>query len=292
MVMTLHNYRLSCLPATFLRDGRVCEDCLGRLPWRGVMHRCYRQSVPASASLALSLAAHRAIGTFDRVTLFLAASDFVRSKHIEGGLPPERVITKPNFAWPGIRRDGPGDYFLYLGRLSAEKDIATLLKTWTSTRAQLIVVGEGPDAEQLRRAAPRNVEFRSTVMPSEVPALVSRARALLVPSLAYEAAPRTILEGYACGVPVIANAVGALPELVIDGASGVLVPARAPSELAAAIERLSDDAESVRLGEGAWRLWRSAYTPEIGLKSLEDAYRLALRAIESNDSPSAEPASR
>ena len=93
LLVTLHNYRLLCLPATFLRDGEVCEDCLGRLPWPGVVHGCYQGSVSASAVLASSLLLHKAIGTFGRISLFLAISDFVRQKHIEGGLSSRRILS-------------------------------------------------------------------------------------------------------------------------------------------------------------------------------------------------------
>src|SRR6266545_1544886 len=105
-VMTLHNYRLLCLPGTFLRDGRVCEDCLGRLPWPGIVHGCYQASVPASAALASSLLLHRAIGSFSHIRLYMAISEFVRRKHVEAGLSPERIVVKPHFAWPRERREG------------------------------------------------------------------------------------------------------------------------------------------------------------------------------------------
>ena len=104
VVVTLHNYRLLCLPATFLRDGRTCEDCLGRTPWRGVVHRCYRASTPGSAALAASLTVHRSIGTFDRVAAFLAVSDFVRAKYIEAGFSAGRIRVKPNFVGPMPQR--------------------------------------------------------------------------------------------------------------------------------------------------------------------------------------------
>ena len=103
VVMTLHNYRLLCLPATFVRDGRVCEDCLGREPWPGVVHACYRASRLGSATLATSLTLHKTIRTFEQVTTFLAVSRFVRDKHIEGGWPGDRINVKPNFAWPSTR---------------------------------------------------------------------------------------------------------------------------------------------------------------------------------------------
>jgi glycosyltransferase involved in cell wall biosynthesis len=278
MVMTLHNYRLLCLPATFSRDGRVCEDCLGRTPWPGVVHACYRDSTLGSAALATSLTLHTAFHTFDRVTQYLAVSRFVRRKYVEAGWPEDRIEVKSNFAWKSPRREGPGRYFLYLGRLSPEKGIATLISAWRRSPAQLLVVGNGPTAGALRADAPPNVEFRPTASPAEVPALIREARALLLPSICYEAQPRVILEAYAAGVPVLASDLGALPEAVPTD-SGLLVAPGDAGAWAAAVERLLDDRESERLGEGAWQRWRDQYSPERGLKNLEDAYG---RAVDSD----------
>src|SRR2546430_15861598 len=119
--MTLHNYRLLCLPATFLRKDGVCEACLGRVPWRGVVHRCYRGSTLASATLATSIALHRAARSFESVRLFLAVSEFVRDKHVEAGLPTERVRGEPGVALGAPRRGGPGGDFLSRRPLATEK---------------------------------------------------------------------------------------------------------------------------------------------------------------------------
>lgn len=276
VVMTLHNYRLMCLPATLLREGKVCEDCLGRSPWRGVIHRCYRGSAAASIALATSIGVHRTIGTFERVDLYLAVSDFVRTKHIEMGFAPDRVITKSNFAWSVPRREGPGDYFVFAGRLSPEKGVWTLLAAWSKLTLPLVIVGDGPDRDALQASAPKSVAFRGTLAPDQIPGLLSRARALIVPSLWYEGAPRIVLEAYAAGVPVLASSIGALPELVESGASGLLFPPNDATALGAAVTRLADDGESDRLGEGAWQLWRERFTPDHGLRGLEASYRYAL----------------
>jgi glycosyltransferase involved in cell wall biosynthesis len=278
VVMTLHNYRLLCLPATFIRDGRVCEDCLGRTPWPGVVHACYRDSTLGSAALATSLSLHNAFHTFDRVTKYLAVSGFVRRKYVEAGWPDDRIEVKSNFAWENPRRDGPGRHFLYLGRLSPEKGVATLLAAWKRSSARLLVVGDGPTAQALRGGAPTNVEFRPTVAPAEVPALIREARAVLLPSRWYEAQPRVILEAYAAGVPVVASDIGALPEAVSPD-SGLLVAPGDAGAWADAVGKLLDDRESERLGHGAWGLWRDRYSPEHALQNLEDAYR---RAVASN----------
>jgi glycosyltransferase involved in cell wall biosynthesis len=149
------------------------------------------------------------------------------------------------------------------------------LAAWRRSSARLLVVGDGPEAQALRGGAPANVEFRPTVSPAEVPALIREARALLLPSLWYEAQPRVILEAYAAGVPVLASDLGALPEAVGDE-SGLLVPAGDADAWSDAVERLLDDRESERLGEGAWRRWRDRYSPERALQNLEAAYRRAV----------------
>jgi glycosyltransferase involved in cell wall biosynthesis len=278
VVVTLHNYRMMCLPANFLLDGRVCERCLGRVPWPGVRYRCYRGSLPGSAALAASLVLHRSIGSFDRVHRFLAVSRFVRQKHLEGGLSPERVRVKEHFVWPAPRREGPGEYFLYLGRLSPEKGVMTLLPAAADLRVRLLIVGDGPQAEQIRHRLPRTAELMGLVSPEELPGLVAGARALLVPSVWYEPAGRVVMEAYASGVPVIASRIGALPEVVEEGVTGLLADPGSREAWTRAMAALSDDRESARLGEGAFRAWSDRYTPDRGVRELEAAYEEAIAA--------------
>jgi glycosyltransferase involved in cell wall biosynthesis len=214
------------------------------------------------------------------VSLFLAVSRFVRDKHIQAGFGPERIHVKPNFVWEGPRRRGPGDYFLFLGRLSAEKGVDRLLDAWRACQplGRLLIVGDGPDRLRLSRRASAGVEFRGAVSAEQVPGILARARALVLPSVTYEGAPRSILEAYAAGVPVIVSAVGALPEHVEDGVSGLLVPGADAGAWHAALERLAADDLAHRLGEGARQLWRERYSPERGLAELEYAYAWALKS--------------
>lgn len=276
VVITLHNYRLMCLPSTFLRDGRVCEDCLGRAPWPGVIHRCYRESLSGSTVLATSLLVHRSLRTFGYVSLFLAVSAFVLEKHIEAGLRADRIRVKSNFTWSVPRREGTGRNFLYLGRLSPEKGVRTLVRAWDDVGAELVVVGDGPDADQLRAEAPPSVRFAGPLPGEDVVDLIREARAVLVPSVWYEAQPRVILEAYAAGVPVVASRIGGLPDLIIEEESGLLVTPGDGTAWAQAANRLLDDEAAIRLGEGAHRMWQERFSPERGLAALEEAYREAV----------------
>lgn len=278
VVMTLHNFRLACLPATFLRDGRICEDCLGHVPWRGVVHRCYRQSRAASAAVCASLGVHRTTGTFESVSLFLAVSEFIRRKHIECGLDANRILVKPNFVAPSTRREGPGSSFAVIGRLSYEKGVDTVLRAGSSV--PLTVIGDGPDRSALSRNAASSVTFVGTMEPGEVVNALASVRAVLVPSRCYEGQPRVILEAFSAGVPVVASRIGGLPELIEHGVNGLLVEPGDDAGWRAAMGQLMDDAESVQLGRGAYETWRKRFTPQVALPQLENAYRIALNGRE------------
>ena len=276
-VMTLHNYRLMCLPGTFLRDGKVCEACLGRVPWRGARYSCYRESAAASTVLGTSVSMHRMASTFDAVELFLAVSSFVKEKHIQGGLSRDRIEVKPNFSWPLARSKRPGDYFLYMGRLAPEKGVATLLEAWNRLNdVQLLVVGDGPAGDDLRRKVPSSARFLGTVPHSRIGELLSGARALMVPSLWYEGAPRSILEAFSAGVPVLASRIGALPEVVSESVSGLLVEPGDSEAWLDAVRKMEDDRLALQLAEGAHDTYERLYTPEIALRQLEGAYRRVL----------------
>ena len=273
VVVTLHNYRLLCLPAVFLRDGRACEDCLGKFPWRGVVHRCYRGSAAGSAALAASLGVHRRAGTFRHVAMFLAVSEFVCRKHIEAGFDPARIRVKPNFGSAQPRREGPGEDFLFLGRLSEEKGLDRLVSIWRDVPARLVVVGDGPERARLEALAPDTVEFRGSV-PSDRGARVSlRVRARSCCRRSATRAPRARWSRrMPPGVPVVANRYGALPGVVSDGVTGLLVEPGDAAGWRSALASVMDDGTSQRLGEGAFAAWRTGYSPKRGIADLEAAY--------------------
>jgi glycosyltransferase involved in cell wall biosynthesis len=278
VVLTLHNYRLMCVAGTFFRDGRVCEDCLGRPRWPGVVHGCYRGSRAQSAVLSTALARARG-GAWDRVDRFLAVSSFIRRKHVEAGYPGERIVVKPNVVPAQVRRQAPGDYFLILSRLSVEKGITDVVRSWDDGLGELRIAGDGPKRSEIERlAVGRGVRVEGPVAPSEVAALLAGARALLLPSLWYEGHPRVLLEAYAAGVPVVASRIGSLADAVSEGETGLTVTPGDGDGWRQAARRLLDDDVSLRMGECAFASWAAHFSPERGRAALEDAYADALDA--------------
>jgi len=155
-VQSLHNFRLLCVNAVFLRNGQVCEDCLGKLPWRGVVHRCYHGSLAQSAAVAGMICGSRVRSVWDKqVNAFIVPSRHSASKFIAGGLDAAKLFVKPHFvADPGAPETLPSasGTAVYVGRLSPEKGASVLLRAWAEANpgGRLIVIGKGPDQESLQ----------------------------------------------------------------------------------------------------------------------------------------------
>lgn len=282
VVQTLHNFRLLCPQAMLLRDGRVCEDCVGHLPWRAAVHGCYRGSRAQSALLGGMLATHRALGTWSgKIARYIALNEFCRAKFIAGGLPAERIAVKPNFADvptapagpDGERRGG-----LFVGRLSPEKGVALLLDAMDLVPgADIRIAGDGPLRGLVAaRQEPRRL---GALAAGAVLDHMGRAAYLVMPSLWYENAPRTLIEAFACGLPVIASRLGALAELIDDGRTGLLFEPGNAADLADRIRWTeSNPAELRRMGAAARAEYEARYTPQANYLRLAEIYREATTA--------------
>ena len=283
VVQSLHNFRLMCPQAFLLRNDKPCEDCLGKLPWRSVMHRCYRGSAAQSAVLLAMVGVNRALGTYEKpVTRYVALNEFCRKKFIQAGLPAERIVVKPNFVdLPQVRLDSPRNGALFVGRLSREKGvhaIADAFRTLRSTHAALDAIGNGPDAAVL--SGIRGVHLHGPKPSVEVYAAMSRAAYLLMPSIWYENFPRVLVEAFACGLPVIPSRLGAMAELVQDGHTGLLVKPGDAADLADKIGwAQTHPAEMRDMGLAARRHYENNYTGEVNFSRLSAIYRDAIMEV-------------
>lgn len=279
VVQTLHNFRLMCLNGLFLREGRVCEDCQGNLPWRGVVRKCYRGSGAASAVLAGMLTLHRGLGTYrHKVTRYIALNDFCRNKFIEGGLPADRIVVKPNFVDFAAPAELPRQGFLFVGRLSVEKGVKTLASAAASLPdARLRVAGDGPESALLNRVSGIT---RLGSLPGEVVRQeMNRALALVIPSICYENFPRTIVEAFATGLPVIASRIGALADLVRDGETGLLFEPGNPQDLADKMAwALANPDAMAAMGRKARAQYEAEFTAERNYAQLMAIYEDAISA--------------
>lgn len=282
VLQTLHNYRNICASGLLMRDGRICEECIDGTPYRAVLHRCYRNSVPGSLALARMIDTHRKRGTWSRsVTRFIALSEFSRSRFVRAGFPEEKIAVKPNspgrrFTAPpedGARPNGP----LYVGRLSPEKGIAALLELWRADWPPLRVIGEGPDAPVLEEAVRKGRAIAlGSLEPDAIAEEMRRAAVCVLPSRCYENFPMVLAEAFASGLPALASDLGALGELVEDGVTGARFDPFDRADMERVIgAALADPARLAAWGRAARRHYESNFTPEQTLARQMTLYRVA-----------------
>jgi len=228
-------------------------------------------------------ALHRTLGTWDKhVHTFVALSNFSRQKFVEGGMPAEKITVKPNFVDPDPGpRSADGDYGVFVGRMSEEKGLETLLAGFALTpKMRLIIVGDGPPMEALKKfAAGRsmtNVEFRGRLARQETWTVVKGARFLIQPSECYENFPMSVAEAFACGTPVLCSRIGALQEIVRENVTGLQFTAGDSQDLAAKVLWASENRVAMaRMGKQARAEFESKYTAEKNYVMLMELYQRA-----------------
>ncbi len=281
VVQTLHNFRLLCPQATFLRDGQVCEKCVGHVPLAAVVHKCYRNSALQTGAVTAMLALHRGAGTFSRkVTRYIALNEFCKSKFVAGGFEPAQISVKPNFVdWVPQPQWDDRQGGLYIGRLSEEKGITVLAEAMARDPGHALqVIGSGPYEAQVRAVA-----GEAYLGPKALPEILNRlsmASYLVLPSLCYEGFPRTLVEAFANGVPVIASRHGSLQELVREGQTGLLFR---PGDVGDLLEKLnwarSHPHEMAAMGREARAEYERSYTPDRNHAQLLDIYLQAMADV-------------
>ncbi|MFN6571196.1 glycosyltransferase [Dendronalium sp. ChiSLP03b] len=283
VVQTLRNYRLLCPNGLFFRDGQVCEDCMGKfIPYPGVLHGCYRENRPATGAVATMLTVHRAMRTWiEMVDVYISLTEFARQKFIAGGLPPEKIVVKPNFVNPdpGVG-SGSGGYALFVGRLSTEKGLDTLLAAWEHLdgKVPLKIVGDGPLSSRVMESVKRlpQVEWLGRRPMSEVHHLMGEAMFLIFPSKWYETFGRVAVEAFAKGTPVIAANIGAIAELVDSGRTGLHFSPGNSEELAAKVEwALANPTILAQMRHQARIEFEDKYTSKENYRRIMEIYKRA-----------------
>ena len=281
VVQTLHNFRLLCPQAMLMRNGRYCDDCVGRWPWRAVLHRCYRGSLAQSAVSAGMVSGHRILGTWrNRVRRYIVLNQMCREIFIRGGLPPEKLSIKPNFV---EANDVPGEHKrrggLFIGRLAAEKGLLTLAQAIRQTPVTRIAVcGSGPLQAFVEQS--EWLDYIGFEQGEVLRTRIANAEFLVMPSTGIESFGLAAIEAFACGTPVIASRHGGLREIVEHGHNGLLVTPGNADELAEAIAyAVSNPIQMRRMGLEAYQTYLAGYTPERNYSTLMAIYHQTLASL-------------
>jgi len=283
VVQTLHNFRLICPGGLLLRNGTPCEECVGAGLFSALRHRCYRGSLPATGALVWMLLFNRWRDTYGSlVNRYIALTNFAAGRLIAGGLPQERVTIKPNFVSDiHVPGDGQGGYAVYVGRLSEEKGVHTLLSAWNRLRnIPLKILGDGPLRKSLEECASRDnlpITFLGFCNRRTVVDTVGRAAFQVVPSEWYEGFPMVIADAYALGTPIIASRIGSLEEIVEEGVTGMQFDAGNAADLATKVQELWQSySHRSALRQGARHAFESKFSAEQNFQMLVAVYEAAM----------------
>jgi glycosyltransferase involved in cell wall biosynthesis len=245
IIQYLHNYRFACVNGFFLNHGQPCQRCITGNFWPAFQTACWHDSHFQSGWMGLITHHIRQLPLFEKVFLWIAISEAQKREHIRMGIPAERIKVIHHFldAEQPVLPPTKNQTAIFVGRLSVEKGVEKLLDAWkliAGGERKLLIMGDGPERAKLERQAKglKGVEFLGFVKGEEQARYWQESLFSVVPSIWLEPFGMTVLEAWSKGRPVVAHALGALPELIIDGFDGALADPTKPGDLAAKMEGL------------------------------------------------------
>jgi len=277
IVVRLSDFALVCPQQHLVRDGRVCELCVGRRPWDSVRYRCVQRSYGASAVNFMAVEYARRKGFNDLARAFVAPSEIMVRKMIEGGLPAAKMRHLPTFvqARPARPFTERARRICYVGRVDRVKGIDVLLDAVELLRrgevgddVEVVIAGDmsTPTGEAIRSRL-RERPITGVALPGHldeagVIELLQSSLASVVPSIWYENMPNALLESLACGTPVVASDLGSMRDILHDTGAGLLFRAGDPAALADALRVVLSASEGEAMGVQALALARQRHDPD------------------------------
>ncbi len=288
-VLTLHNYRLIHPNGLMYHNGKIdLRSINGGSAYKCVMDGVYRNSIMQTAVTAHMIEYHRKNSTWKKFpSVFIALSQFSKSKFIEGGLPEDRIFIKPNFLkdplidFKGLEiKPNKNNRFMYVGRISSEKGVDDLVKCWliNDIGAELYMVGDGPAKPKLQKLSKHNssVKWIGEVSREDILNLFSESKAVIFPTKWYEGQPLVLLEALSMGCPVITSRIGNPQDIIEDGITGLHFTPGNVRDLYQKIKFVQNNPEKLKeLSQNARKAYLDKYTPEHNIKQVDEIYALA-----------------
>src|SRR5438105_3104408 len=272
IAQVVHDFRPYCANGWYYVDGQICERCKFGNYLHAISHRCYKDSYLLSALYSGTLFMNRLAGMTDKIDAFICLTGFYKQKMLEVGIPEDKIHIRPNFIDPAEFvpefSAGNGEYVLFLGRLSSEKGLWTIVRAFEALKdVELRIAGTGPLEAELRNYVNEknlcNIRFLGFQSGEGKWQTIKNAMFTVVASECYENFPMVILEYFRGGKPVVASNLGGLPYIVEDGKAGLLYRPGDVSDLVDKIRYLlARPAEIKRMGTYGRRLVETRYGPD------------------------------
>lgn len=289
VIMTIHNYRLLCPSATLFNSNGLFLDSLeGSFPWNAVKKRVYKNSVILTFWLAFVNTQIRKKDKLKQLSRLIVLTDFAKTLYLNSklNLDSNKVVVKPNFVNQKLEIVNleRGSHFLFVGRLSEEKGLDVILNAFSNSKFRIKIAGIGPlqgTVEDFVEKYPDNFEYLGKLDSNQVEKEMKTASALIFPSLWFEGLPMTIIEAFACCLPVIASDLGAMSSLICSSLNGLHSEAGNYKDLQAKLEdwgTLSTEAKS-KMRKEAFRTYQENYTPKKNYESLIEIYGEVIKEI-------------
>jgi glycosyltransferase involved in cell wall biosynthesis len=280
-VQNVQDYRWLCPNGVFYINDSICEKCKKGAFWNAVRNRCFRDSFLLSGLYAATIGTNRLAGVFEKIDAFLCTTEFNKQKLMEAGIEEKRLFIKPNYLdiadiEPSF---GSGNHIIFLGRLSPEKGLWTLVRAFEKMKdLQLRIVGTGPLEHTLRRYIRDkdiiNISVDGFKQGDDKNDAIKNSLFMIFPSEWYEHFPIVLLEAFAFGKPVVASNIGNMPLIVDNNKSGYHFKAGDVDDLVEKVRTLTKNpSEIIRMGQYARNKVETNYTPEINYKILKSIFQ-------------------
>lgn len=286
VVLTLHNFRLLDPSANLFHNNNVFTDTIDKeFPWKSVKNKVLDNSLLKTFWTAFTIYIHKKLGTWKNIDRILSFSEFGKQLLLRSTLQlsAQNIVIKPNFALESLeeKQIEKKDYFVYIGRLSEEKGIDSLLKAFSKCEYIIHIFGDGPLVEKVKQAAQLhpNIVYGGFQQKETLHQHLSASQALLVPSIWFEGMPMTVLEAFACGTPVIASKIGILEEMIQNKKNGLLFEPNDDKSIIDALhtwQTLSIDDKNA-ISENCKKDFSDTYSSQKNVLLLETIYKEAIQ---------------
>jgi len=281
IVQIINNFRFLCINGLFLDRKGICEKCKNGNFVHGVLKRCNRESIIISFLYALITTLIRKY-FINKINIFVVSNEFVKQKYVEGGFNSKLIRIKPNFinmkSTPNKIYSIREKYMAYIGRISKEKGIYTLLNAMKyCSDIKLKIIGNGPELDNIIRLTKdrklSNIDILGYLSQEKKESILKNALFLIFPSECYENFPVTILEAYKFGIPVIGSNHGAMASLIEDNVTGLHFKVGDIKDLAQKIKKLWSSSElRDKLSINGKKKIENDFSPEYNYKILRSIY--------------------